>query len=163
MTINITDYPNVRERLRELGCHEPHGFTILPWNFEDKDSVDEFIHVAEAATVKTLLRSANLPYDDIVDRDKRPSYLHTRSYDWIGPTIFIPAVLISENPAAVSVALSVIANYLTDLFKGMRKTSNAKLTIVVKKPDGSYKRISYEGPAEGLSSLADTVEALKDD
>ena len=163
MTTNITDHSNVRERLRELGCHEPHGFTILPWNFEDEDSIDEFIHLAEAATVKTLLRSANLPYDDIVDRDKRPSYLHMRSYDWIGPTIFVPAVLISENSAFVSVALSVIANYLTDLFKGMRKTSNVRLNIVVEESsEKSCKKISYEGPVEGLQSLVDAVEKIKD-
>ena len=143
MTTNITDHPNVRERLRELGCHEPGGFAILPWNFDSVSSVGEFFQVAESATVKTLLRSANLPYDDIVDRSKRPPYLHMRSYDWIGPTIFIPAVLISENPAAVSVALGVIANYLTDLFKGMPKTSNVKLAIVVEESSEKITKKSH--------------------
>ena len=163
MTTNVTDHSNVRERLRKLGCREPHGCVILPWNFEDADSIDEFIQVAEAATVKTLLRSANLPYGDVVDRDKRPPYLEMRSYDWIGPILFVPAALMLENPSFVSVALGVIANYITDIFKGISGPKNAKLTIVVEKSDGSCKRISYEGPAEGLASLADTVEAMKDD
>ena len=129
MTINITDYPNARERLRELGCHEPHGCMILPWNFEDADSIDEFIQVTEAATVKTLLRSADLPYDDIVDRDKRPPYLKMRSYDWIGPILLVPAALMLENPSFVSVALSVIANYVTDIFKAVSYTHLTLPTI----------------------------------
>ena len=164
MTPNITDYPNVRQRLRELGCREPNGFAILPHNFDSVGSIGEFLQVVESATVKTLLRSENLPYDDIVDRDKRPSYLEMRSYDWIGPTIFVPAALMLENPAFVSVALSVIANYLTDLFKGTPKTSNVKLNIVVEESsEKSCKKISYEGPVEGLQNLIDTVEAIKDD
>ena len=164
MTTNITDHPNVRERLRELGCREPSGFAILPWNFDSVGSIEEFLQTEESATVKTLLRSANLPYDDIVDRSNRPPYLHMNSYDWIGPTIFIPAAMMSENPNAVSVALGVIANYLTDLFRGMPKTSNVKLSIAIEKSiEKSCKKISYEGPVEGFQDLMDIVEKIKDD
>ena len=167
MSTNITDYLDVRERLAALGCNVPSGFAILPVNFDSVDSISAFRNVSEAATVKTLLRNADLPYDDILAAGSRPPYIHNNAFEWVAPTLFISASLWSENPDAVSVALSTIANYVTEFFKGFRGTSGdhwVKLDIIVeRRKTASCKKISYEGPPEGLLGLAEVIRATSDE
>lgn len=164
MAITVTDYPNVRERLRRLGCSEPNGFTILPLNFGSADSAEDLRQDAESVTVKKLLRSAHLPYDDILEDGRRPFYLLIRSYEWIAPTLFISAAIMSENPSLISVALSVVANYATDHFKGGSKKENIKIHVVIEKSRKSTcTRISYDGPPEELPKILDKIEAMKEE
>lgn len=164
MSSTVTDYIDVRGRLAELSCHDPAGFAILPLNFESAESINEFRQASEASTVKTLLRSERLPHDEIVDRKDRPPYVQNHSFDWIAPTLFVSAALISENPSAVSIALNVIGNYATDFFKGMSGEKMVKMDIVVEKSKGkSCKKISYEGSPSGLKDIADIIRSTSDD
>ena len=57
MTTTITDYPDVRKRLQELGCASPSGFALLPINFDTAGSIAEFRQAAETPTIRKLLRS----------------------------------------------------------------------------------------------------------
>ena len=115
MTTNITEYPNVMERLNEFGCNVPIGIALLPVNFETADSVEELRQVTEGATVKTLLRSANLPIIDIFPPEKRPPYIQNNAFDWLAPPLLIPLAIISQNPHVVDIALNVIANYISEV------------------------------------------------
>lgn len=83
----------------------------------------------------------------------------------VSPILFVCAALYSQNPSAVSVALSVVANYATDLLKGVgNREENAKLDIVVEtKGTSMFKKISYEGPADGIKSLAEVVRRAFND
>ncbi len=164
MSTKITDYANVEQRIKELDCIYPDGFALLPVNFESASSITDFRTVAEAATVKTLLRSAGLPHDDIVERAARPPYISNHSYDWVAPTLFISAALLSQSPHLVSVALSAIANYLTDFFKGDTAEKSIKMNIVIERAiNHSCKKVSYEGPPEGLKELAEIIRSTSDE
>lgn len=164
MTTNITEYTNVRQRLNEMGCNDPIGFTLLPNNFESASSIAEFRQASEAATVKTLLRSAQLPHSDILPLETRPPYIQNNAFEWFAPTLFVSFAIVSQNPHLVSVALSVIANYLTDFFCGLGDEKNIKLDIVVEKDNShSCKRISYEGSVKGLVELSGIAKALIDE
>jgi hypothetical protein len=133
----------------------------LPVNFESASSVTEFLQASEAATVKKLFLEKGLPIDDIVDRNQRPPYVKNKSYDWVTPTLFISAALYSENPALVSMALSVLANYATDFFKGINRMPDVRLDIVAEETKTkTYKKISYQGPVDGLKNLADVIRAV---
>lgn len=164
MTIQISDYVSVSDRLEALGGRYPTGFALLPVNFESALAIADFRQVSEAATVRTLFRNNGLPQDDIVERSKRPPYIQNNAFDLILPTLFISAALLSENPNSVSIALSVIANYATDFFKGLSGDKNVKLEIVVEKTKTkTCKKVSYSGPADGLKDLASVVKAASDD
>lgn len=160
----ISDFATVADKLDELGCNFPSGIAILPVNFESASTVKELRQASEAATVKTLFRTANVPYGDIVGRNERLPYIQNNAFEWIAPTLFISAALLAENPAGISVALSVIANYATDFFKGMTGDKNIKLDVVVEKSNSkTCKKVSYEGPPDGLKDLASIIEATSND
>lgn len=164
MSTKISDYANVEQRIEELGCIYPNGFAVLPVNFESAASIADFRSVAEAATVKTLLRSAGLPLDDIVERAARPPYISNHSYDWVAPTLFVSLALLSQNPHFVAVALSTIANYLTDFFRGGASKKTIKMNIVVERAvSRSCKKVTYEGPPEGLKEIAEIVRSASDE
>lgn len=161
MTTNISDYLNVGKKMADLGCLYPNGLALLPANFESATSITDFRQVSEAATVKTLFRSAGLPLDEIVEKDQKPPYIQNNAFEWVAPTLFISAALLSENQNYISVALGVISNYATDFFKGMSGKKCIKLDIVVERTKTkTCKRISYEGDAEGLKNLPDVIREV---
>jgi hypothetical protein len=164
MTTTVSEFFDLGAKLRELGCREPDGIALLPINIEQAASIGELRQVSEAATVKTLLRNAGLEPQDIIDRPQRPPYIQNNAFEWIAPTLFVTAALLSDNPQSVSVALSMIANYATDFFRGMTSQKTVKLDIVVEqKGSKSYKKVSYQGPPDGLKDLADVVRSAADD
>jgi hypothetical protein len=86
-----------------------------------------------------------------------------RSFTWLGPVLFVSAAAYAENPNIVSVALGVIANYLTDIFRGQTSTTRAKLEILTEmSPGKTYRKVSYDGPVEGLRDLPKVVQAAVD-
>jgi len=164
MTTTIADYPNVAERLAVLGCNFPDGLALLPTNFESATSITEFRQVSEAATVKTLLRNASIPYSELFDKSKKPPYVQNNSFEWVAPTIFVSAGLISGNANYLSVALNVLSNYATDFFKGISGGKSVKLEIVVEKTKSkTCKKITYQGGIEGLKDLPEIIREIADE
>jgi len=60
VTIEVTDYINVKERARELGCQVPTELTLLPVNFETANFKDELIDAELVTTIRSLWRQAGL-------------------------------------------------------------------------------------------------------
>ena len=164
MTINVSECSNVRLKLRELGCRDPSGFAILPINFETAEATEDFRQASEAATVKTLLRSSDLPYTDILAADERPPYIQNNAFEWLAPTLFISAALILENPDAVVLAFNKSEDYVKSFLAGLGSNSKVKLSVVVEeKENETYKKISYEGAPEGLSQVVEAIRATRND
>jgi hypothetical protein len=164
MTTEITDYISVRGRAAELGCVPPQRIAILPVNFASVEARSDFLQLAESATVRTLFRTNAIPTDEILPSGERCPYIHNKAYEWIAPTLFISAALWSENPMAVNLALNVIANYITDYFKGAASEKPIKLEFVVEKRDGySCKKLTYEGDISGINDLSDIISEIADE
>ena len=110
-----------------------------------------------------LFKINDVPCSEIRRENEKPSYMGYRSAEWVLPTLFFSALLLSENPAIVSISLGVIANFLTDRIKQIGGQQTGKLDIIIeikKNKSKTYKKISYEGPIDGLSKLADIVEEV---
>ena len=160
----ITEYVAVHERVRELDCDLPQGIVFLPANFQSAKSADEFMQDSAAATVRTLFRNAEIPHGDILKDGRRLPSIQNNSVDWVAPTLFLGASMLTENPDLVNVALSVVANYLTDFFKGSPSPKTIKLELVVEKEkDRSCTKISYEGSVEGLGALPEIVKQARNE
>jgi len=160
MSVEITDFADVHQRLSELGLPNASGLTLLPANLTSASSCEDLLQASEAATVRSLFRSAGLEFSELPDRAHRIRYIQNNAADWVGPTILVAGSLWSQNPLVISVALSVIGNYLTDIFKGMKQPS-AKLDFIVEKTkDGTYKRLTYEGDADGIVALEEVLRGL---
>ena len=83
-----------------------------------------------------------------------------RSGDWFGPLLFISSSALLQNPELVSIMCGVIANYVTDFFKGSYKP-NIRLKVIHKETKTSkLTEISYEGGLEGLDKLEESINKI---
>jgi hypothetical protein len=166
MSTDITTDADMAARMQELGCTYPRtGVALLPVNFVNASSAADLRQASDTATVKKLLKEADIPVNDIFVPGRRPMYIKNKSADWAAPILFVSAAFYSQNAAAVSLALNVIGNYATDFLRGRGRTRDqAKLDIVVEtKGTSSFKRISYSGPADGIRELDTVVRRVFDD
>jgi hypothetical protein len=158
MNTTISPSPDFVEHLKRLGLHTPTLVTVLPTNLSTASSIQDLTLESAAATVKTLFRSAGIDLQNIYPQDHKPQYIKNNAADWIAPAIFIGAGILSEHANTVSVALNVLSNYLTDLFKGKPAQPTIKASFVVETDAlGTYKRVEYEGSAEGLRALGEVI------
>jgi hypothetical protein len=166
MSTDITTYIDVTARMEELGCAYPRaGIALLPVNFASASAAADLLQASESATVKKLLKEADIPVDNILVPGRRPMYIKNKSADWAAPILFVTAAFYSQNPSAISVALNIIGNYATDFLRGRsHEGDEAKLDIVVEaKGASSFKKISYSGPADGIRGLDSIVRRVLDD
>ena len=163
MKTNISDYIHVFEKLDELGCSYSEGIAILPVNFETTTPTTTIEQLMGTSTIEQLFRRNDVPCSEIRRENEKPSYMGYRSAEWVLPTLFFSAPLLLANPAIVNVALSVIANFLTDALKKTGRKQTGKLDIVIeieKNKSKTYKKISYEGPIDGMSKLDEIVKEV---
>jgi len=164
MGITITDYCRVDQRVAELGCLYPDGIALLPENFDTPRDRGELLQRTSGTTLRKAFRAEKLPVVEVLPASERIPYITYKHFEWVIPTLFISASVISENPVAVSIALSVVANFITDFLKGIPTAKNIKLNIVVEKRlDRTCKKINYDGDVAGLSSLAEIIKEISDD
>ena len=165
MKTNISDYIQVFEKLDELGCSYSEGIAILPENFETATPKTSLKQLSQASTIKKLFRSNGIPYSEIRQENEQSSYIQNNAFEWIGPTLFFPTSLLLDNPEITAIALGVIANYLTDFFKGFSGQNKVKLDVVLETTDPrtltkTYKRIRCEGNADEIAKLDDFIEKI---
>jgi hypothetical protein len=159
--IKISNYVKVKKKAQDLGCNVPDSIALLPRNFEFAKSKDELIHESTTATVRTLWRQNDIVETPLEKSGEKFPFIAQEAFEWIAPTIFVTATLISQNPALVTLALNVISNYLTDWFRGITQDKRkVKLRIIVENKHKSCKKIDYEGPQEGLKELHKVIKSV---
>jgi len=159
MTINIAEYPNVKSRALKLGLSDPINIVFIPRGFLEAEDKSDLLNEASVSTLRTLFRQNNLDETRLDSTEDKIPYLHENSFDWIAPAIFFSASYLSENPEAISIACGIIASYVTDYFKGIKKQPVVKLEVVVETTKNKKtKKITYEGGLEGIKELAEAVK-----
>jgi hypothetical protein len=133
---------------------------MLPRNFATAGADDDLLAEASDAAVRTLWRQANVEEERLDSPEAPFPRVSEHHADWIGPTVFLSSALLSESPALVSVALGVITNYVTDLFKGVPGKHTARLHVIVERSTGDCVQVTYNGPATGIGEVLDAVGDL---
>lgn len=165
MAIEITDYVDVGHRSGELEVKAPDGACILPRRFADAKDSAELSHESSALDLKPLFREAELPITVYQPDGAKIPYIQENDITWVGPVLFFSAAALSQHPHIVSVALSVIANYLSELFKGSPEPGRATLSVVIetsitKTTTKTTKKIDFDGPADKISEINGLIEKL---
>lgn len=158
------EQPIIREGGAEiLPCPDnfpqTQGVMCLPFHFDGEHT----LYSTHTPTVEKLIRQAGLE----VARPNLPGqtrYRDERSLEWMGPVLFFSAAALAQNPEIMSVSIGVIANYVTELFRGRSEPSGARLAII-EEVEGKtrYRRIEYRGTAEGLRALPASIRAAYKD
>jgi len=160
----IKSYVDVKKRIEDLGCNLPKSIAILPRNFESARTKNELIHEDTTKTVRSLWRQSGINETPIEQEGEIFPFIVEESFQWVGPLILFTSTLITQNPQLVDVSIGVISNYLTDWFKGIRNDQKkAVLDAVVEKKDGTYTRVHYEGPPEGMKELPRIIRSTHDE
>lgn len=159
METKITKFISVSDRLISLGLAPANGLALIPDNFDSAHGVTELRQQSEADTVRTLFRLNNVPLVELFNKAEQPPYIQNNGYEWFGPTLFLPAAFLSQNPHVITVVLGLITNHLYEVFKGSSNGS-ASLKIVRESKDGTCTKISYKGTIDGLKDISDIVASL---
>jgi len=159
MSIEISDYVDVKQRAAELGCNAPTELALLPRNFDSAGSKQELAHQNPVPTIRVLWRRAGIAETRIEKEGDRFPYVKEKEFGgWLGPVIFVGASLLARDPDALSTGLGIIADYLGGWYAVLATEQKVKLDIVVERPGGGgCKRVAYEGDVAGLRGLAAEV------
>lgn len=162
MGVEIEEYINVVERANDLGLNAPTGISILPRYFSSAEKKEDLVYEVSSLDIRTLWKKEGVEEDRLdSDGDSIP-YISEKSADWVGPTIFLGVSLLSEDNVLISIALNVIGNYLSDLFRGALKKPSISLDVVAElTPERKYLKIRYEGDAEGITGLENIVKEAR--
>jgi hypothetical protein len=158
MAFTITDYCEVRARALELGLNEPEGFALLPCNFDSAPARDDLLHESEVQTVRILFRENDIPENRVEPEGYKIPCVQENEFAVVLPALFVGTLILSQNPHLLSLALSVIANYATDFFRGLPGRNKVVLDVVVEdKTRKRSKKIHYDGGIEGLKEISEVV------
>ncbi len=166
MAVSITDTFNVADRAVALGISPLGDLTVLPRNFETAVARADLLHESSTATIRKLWRERGVDEKTLERAGETFPHISERYADWIAPTLFVTAKLLSENGPLVSLAIETIKEYVLELFRGSGSSNRTvKLDIVVEETQAKrYRKLSYSGPAEGLSTLPKILkESIKTD
>lgn len=133
---------------------------LLPLNWRSSDK--QPVYAVSTESVAKLLSQANVRSQTLSPLTTETHLKDERGMDWVAPTLFVSSLMLSQNGMAISLALNVMGNYATDLFKGIKKDPNVKLTVVHTRERGKRSReIYYEGPASGLKLVSEALSNLE--
>jgi hypothetical protein len=154
MGVTVEDYVDVAARFAAFGMQTPTKLALLPFNFASVENPGGLRQRAETSDIRTLFRNTSVPFEDIEGITSKLPIVQNNSIQWVAPIIFVSLSAWSQNASLLSVALSVIANYLTELFKG-KPSAEVQLEVVIEKNKaGHFAKVSYSGPVDGLNAVA---------
>jgi len=131
---------------------ESKGVIILPENYLANDIGEHSYHSTTLSFYKYARNKIAISCLNTPDK-----LLEQRSGEWFAPVLLFTSQAIVENPHIVSITCGIIANYITDFFKGTKKP-NIKLKVLYKKTKAStVTEIIYEGSVDGLTRISDTI------
>ena len=155
MTITVFEFPNVRQRCRSLGCAVPATFCGLPVNFEKAETIEDFRRAPDDASLRKLWHESGYLSDDLFADGSRPPSVLQKSVEWIGPILFFTNLAL-ENRALVEASLDVVCSLVSDRLG--RPDRSVELDVVAETDaKGTCKRLSYNGPVEGLKDIPGIV------
>lgn len=153
------DVGDVSSRFALLGLKRPTGICILPNNYLYAEKTDDLFLAVSAPDIKVRLRQAGVPPETIIPDGVKIPYRDDRDSTLVLPTLFVAACYLSQNPDVLNVALGVVANYVTDFFKGRSGANRVKCSVHVETTDKkTVKNIEYDGDPEQFAKI---VEAIK--
>ncbi|ACF46130.1 conserved hypothetical protein [Prosthecochloris aestuarii DSM 271] len=154
MAFTITEYCDVRDRALAIGLNKPEGLALLPRNFDTASARDDLLHESAVHTVRILFRENDIPETRVEPEGHKIACIQENEFALVLPTLFVGALLLSQNPHLLSLALNVIANYATDFFKGLPGRNKVVLDVVVEdKTQKRSKKIHYDGAIDGLKEI----------
>lgn len=153
--ISTSEGVDVRSRAEELGLQSPERFSIVPSGLSKAESVDDLLHQDEAITIRKVINREGIE-ETPIDKDVSLDTYHARSAEFIGPVIYFSAKFLMDNWSGVVSIILGIRSYLL-----LRNAKNVTMSFNCESPGGENVLVEYEGPAENLDDVLDTISEVK--
>jgi hypothetical protein len=174
MDAQVSDFIDVKAKVTTLGCAMPAGVTVLPYNFESAENKDALCYVGYHLDLRKVLRRSGISGTSLEEsEDTAVQVLLEESAfpEWIPPTIFVAANLLSQNPTLAGLVLGVVSNFLYDLFKNVlerepTKSDEVEFSVVTLSLGAlTYKKATFrgfwkKGQLEGLEEFVKTIRKM---
>jgi hypothetical protein len=167
MSIEVSEYINVLDKLKKLGVEPSNSLLLLPWNFAtEEDELEGFYYPPSTSDIREVFDDAELAVK-FVGEGGEPNIIHLKSFTptLVLPTLYIGLFLLSQNPYAITVALNLISHYAAkalDAAIGGLPYNEVELEIIVDETGtGTTQRITYRGSDEGLTKLSDIIRSTR--
>lgn len=158
MSIDVEDVNYSNEKYNLINSYHKN-LCVLPDNFQNTSDEEEYLYSSSLDTFLKLAKQNNLQFE-IIGKDKDYNLIENRAVEWFAPVIFISSFYYSNHPDAVSIALSMIASYLTKIFQ-IKKDTDINLEIIVsEEKNKKVKKIKYKGNSDGLKDVVKIVENI---
>jgi len=144
----MSEGEEIIQRCKTLGVVLPTSMAFLPQNLLLAVTIDEFGFSKLTPDLERVLANEGQQVEFAVDRESR-AYVEERGADWLLPVLIFG---MSVDGSSIQIALNIISSYLYDRMRRMKTSANAKMTLV-RRNNGAYERLSYDGPVEGLKVL----------
>jgi hypothetical protein len=166
MPIEIKEIPDVESLSASLGISTPVGFCVLPRGFETATAVTDLKHECSALDLRVLLRQENIALTIYQPDGVTIPYLQENDNTWVGPTLFFGVTILTQQPELISVALSVIANFLTEHFRGRPEPGRARFSVIretteTKTTKKVTNRYDFDGPPEQMAEFIAMIKEQK--
>jgi len=112
--LEVDEY-DLATHLDRLALTTPEGLGLLPANVESARSIDDLLDESAAATIRSLWRDEGI-HDELA-AESRWSIVK-KDASLLLPTIVIGAGVMAQNPEAITIALNVVSNYISEFFYG---------------------------------------------
>lgn len=144
----------------KLGIDFPNELCFVPENIDSAKAKSDLIFTDSISDLTKVFKQNNIRISRLGGDS---TLLRSRkNADFFAPALFFSLSLISENPSIVSLSLGVLANYITDFFKGSFGRKKVNLDIYVEtNGKKKIKKITYSGDVEGIEKLADVIKSIK--
>jgi len=164
MEIQVSDYIDVETKALELGYTPPTGLAILPRNFATAMSSSELVYEETTPTIRTLLRQGGIQETRLEKEGDKVLYTAQKSWEWIGPIIFVSQWMLSN--ATLPVTINLISSYIYDITKGHHHDAEVTVEYVVETVEKTKhrekresKRITIKGSPKEIKEFS--AEKLK--
>jgi hypothetical protein len=165
--VHISSYSNVKAKAEFLGCNPPRDLAILPSNFGSAQAKTS-LHYEPVAYLLRQLFIDNGIVETPLEREGERFLLHLQEseiLDWVLPTLFVSYAFVSQNPRVIAVALNVIANNVSELFRFDQKNTagtsqDMQMTIAVETRSGDCRLVTYRGPAASFDQVLAAIHEV---
>lgn len=152
--IKVENYIDVRKRLVELDCPQPAGVVVLPQNFAHASEKSDLRYTLEGVTLTKFLKQEGLEVGIVAGAEHSSDPEIYMSLMVVLPTIVLTATHVIQNPDSMTLVLTLIESFCRTHFARAQKVANVKFAIVEERtPDSSCRKISYEGPVNGIKEM----------
>ncbi len=159
LPVKTTDYVDVVQRARELGCRVPVGIALLPGNFATATGRAELRYHVATPYIRSAWRNIGLVDSGPFQQPSAGVAASGTADPDVPLAVFFGAELESAPPMQITLALGGAATVL--MYNPVcASPREIRFSAIVERPSGGYACLTYCGATSELVTLARSVRGV---